>query len=84
MEEERVVRLAKPIKSGLLHLLFSRFLIIALLLVLELALIISVYVFFTDKLPILLHLQWLFTIAVVIYLFNCNMDSSAKLTWMFI
>ena len=33
-KEENVVRLAKPVKKGLLHLVFSRFLIIGLLLVL--------------------------------------------------
>ncbi len=33
-QEENVVRLAKPVKKGLLRLIFSRFFVIALLLVL--------------------------------------------------
>ena len=34
MEEEKIVSLAKPVRKGILRLLFSRFFIIALLLVL--------------------------------------------------
>ena len=82
--EERVVRLSKPVKKGLLRLVFSRFCIIALLLVLQIAILIVAYGFFTDKLPVLLSLTRLFAFAMVIYLFNCGMDSSAKLTWMLI
>ena len=82
--EERVVRLAKPVKKGLLHLVFSRFFVIAVLLVLQIVLVVVGYGYLTDKLPILLSLLWLFTVVMIVYLFNCDMDSSAKLTWMFI
>ena len=82
--EENVVRLAKPIRKGLLRLIFSRFFVIILLLVLQIAILISAYGYFTDKIPVLVNIQWVFTLAMVIYLFNCDMDNSAKLTWMFI
>ena len=82
--EERVVRLAKPLKKGPLRLLFSRFCVIALLLVLQIAILVSAYGYFTDKLPILVNLLRLFSFVMVIYLFNCDMDSLSKLTWMFI
>ena len=82
--EENVVRLAKPVRKGLLRLVFSRFFVIALLLVLQVLILFAAYGYFTDKLPILINLLRLFTLAMVIYLFNCKMDSSAKLTWMFI
>ncbi|MBO5497654.1 MAG: cardiolipin synthase, partial [Oscillospiraceae bacterium] len=82
--EERVVRLAKPLKKGLLHLVFSRFCVIVLLLVFQVAILIAAYGYFKDKLPILINLLWLFSLVMVVYLFNCPMDSSAKLTWMFI
>ena len=82
--EERVVRLAKPVRKGPLRLIFSRFFIIALLLLLQVAIVIGAYVFFTDKLPVLVNLQWVFSLCMVVYLFNCSMDSSAKLTWMFL
>ena len=85
MEKQNdVVRLAKPVRKGLLRLVFSRFLIIGVLLVLQVALIVMAYLQFTEKLPILLHLQSIFGIVMIIYLFNSSMDSSAKLTWMFI
>ena len=82
--EESIVRLAKPIRRGLLRLVFSRFFVIAVLAVLQILILIGAYAYFTDKLPILINLMRLFSLVMVIYLFNCQMDSSAKLTWMFI
>ena len=82
--EEKVVRLAKPVKKGLLRLVFSRFGVIALLIVLQIALLIVIYTRFTKAIPVLVIFQTLFTLGMVIYLFNCNMDSSAKLTWLLI
>ena len=82
--EEGIVRLAKPVRKGLLHLVFSRFFLILLLLLLQLLLLVGVYVYCTEKLPLLIKLQSVFTFAMVVYLFNSGMDSSVKLTWMFI
>ena len=82
--EERVVRLAKPLKKGIMRILFSRFFVIAILLVAQVALMFAAYFWFADQLPVLLHIQWVFAFVMIIYLFNCNMDSSAKLTWMLI
>ncbi len=82
--EERIVSLAKPVKKGLLRLLFSRFFVFGILLVLQIALLVMVYLQFREKLPVLLNLQWVFSFVMIIFLFNSNMDSSAKLTWMLI
>ena len=82
--EANVVRLAKPVKKGLFHLIFSRFFIIALLLLLQVALIVSLFVFFADKIPLMIYIMAIISIVMVFYLFNCNMDSSAKLTWMLV
>ena len=79
-----VVRLAKPRKKGLLRLVFSRFFIIALLLLLQVALAVVVNRWLTEQIPVFVLLEALFTLAMVIYLFNNTMDSAAKLTWMFI
>ena len=79
-----VYRLAKPRKKGLLPLLFSRFFVIVLLLVVQILLIISFYSWLKELLPYFSGITVAFTIVGVIYLFNCDMDSSAKLTWMFI
>ena len=81
---DEVVRLAKPRKKGLLHLIFSRFFLIVGLLVLQILLVISFYGWLRKLLPFFSALLILFTIVGVIYLFNSDMDSSAKLTWMFI
>ena len=82
--EENVVRLAKPVKKGILKLVFSRFIIIALLLVVQVGILVMAYLWFADKIQILLYLQWIFAFVMIIYLFNSGMDSSAKLTWMLI
>ena len=82
--EENVVQLAKPIKKGIWHLVFSRFCIIALLLVLQVAIIVVSYLFFAEKLPAVLIISRIFSVVMILYLFNCKMDSSAKLTWMLI
>lgn len=84
MEEERVSRLAKPVKKGLLRLLFSRFFLIAVLFVMQVAILVIAYMKFTEKLPALINIQWMFSFGMIIYLFNSGMDSSAKLTWMLI
>lgn len=79
---EGVVRLAKPLKKGILRLIFSRFLLIGILLVVQIGILVLAYVYFTEKLPVLLHIQWILCFAMIIYLFNISMDTSAKLTWM--
>ncbi|MBR3125172.1 MAG: PLDc N-terminal domain-containing protein, partial [Mogibacterium sp.] len=84
MEEEKIVSLAKPVRKGILRLIFSRFFVIALLLVLQIAILVMAYLKFTKELPMLLNIQWVFTLVMIIYLFNNSMDSSAKLTWMLI
>ena len=81
---ENVVMLAKPLRKGITRLLFSRFFIIAVLLVLQIGILVSTYVWFTEKVHIVLHLLWILTFVMIVYLFNSNMDSSAKLTWMLI
>jgi len=82
--EEKVVRLAKPVKKGIVRLLFSRFFLIALFLVLQIGIMITAYLWFSEKLPHLLYVQAIFVFGMVLYLFNCGMDSSAKLTWVLV
>ena len=84
MDETEIYRLAEPKKKGLLHLLFSRFAVFALLIVLQVLVYISFYGWLKTWMPFYSVFMVLFTVIVIIYLFNCGMDSSAKLTWMFI
>ena len=83
MENEgKVVRLEKPVRKGLFRLIFSRFFVIVLLLAVQALFLISLYRWFIDNFKLLTGLQFVFTLAMVFYLFNCGMDSTAKLTWM--
>ena len=84
INNEKITRLAKPVRKGLLGFVFSRFFLIVLLFIIEIAVLVGLYVFFTDKLPIMLTVQWIFVFIMILYLFNNDMDSSAKLTWMLI
>ena len=83
-KSENVVRLAKPVRKGITRLLFSRFFIIALLMVLQVGVVVSAYVWFAEKIHIVLYFLWVLTFVMIVYLFNSNMDSSAKLTWMLV
>ena len=82
--ENEVLTLAKPRKSGLIHLIFSRFFVIVILLAVQIAMVITIYVKLYQYLPHFSLLLLLFLIGGVIYLFNCGMDNSARLTWMLI
>jgi len=83
MDNETIFRLAKPKRKGLLPLLFSRFLFIVLLLLLQVALYVGVYWWLKEYVTYLSVVMGVFTLLMVIYLFNCEMDATVKLTWMF-
>ncbi|MCH5345265.1 MAG: cardiolipin synthase [Acetatifactor sp.] len=83
MTDEKIFRLAKPRRKGLLSILFSRFLIIALLLIFQVLLMISFYGWLVHYIPFYSGFLAIFTLLMIVYLFNSEMDSSAKLTWMF-
>lgn len=83
-KEEKIASLAKPVKKGILRLIFSRFFLIALFLVLQVGIAVAAFLWFEKELPAILYVQAGFVFAMVVYLFNCSMDSSAKLTWIFI
>ena len=84
MDDQNVLTLAGEKRKGLVRLLFSRFFLVLILLVLQVLLVVSFYVWLSDLLPFFRVAMTVFTIISVIYLFNSGMDSSAKLTWLFI
>ena len=84
MRERKIRRLAKPVRKGLLHLVFSRFLIIILLIALQIGIFAALYGWLANLIHYMTAFQLIFTAFMVIYLFNNGMDSSAKLTWMFL
>ena len=79
-----IYRLAAPKKKGLMHLLFSRLAVIALLILLQVLLYVFFYFWLSSWLPFFSVLMVIFTVVMIIYLFNCSMDSSAKLSWMLV
>ena len=83
-ESGRVMRLVEPKRKGIIDLIFSRLLVIVLLIVLQILLLIGNYRWFSEYIPYFAVLQSLFTLVMFFYLYNCGMDASAKLTWMLV
>ncbi|MGX8774940.1 MAG: cardiolipin synthase [Bacillota bacterium] len=83
-EATEIFRLAKPKSKGILSLIFSRFFLIVLLIMLELAIMIVPVVLLRDYLHHFYLGLLVFVLVMLIYLFNSRMDSTAKLTWMLI
>ena len=79
-----VFRLAKPRRKGLLAFIFSRFLIIGVLLGLQIALIVYFCVKMQEYMPNYLALHVIIALATIIYLFSNSMDPTSKMTWMLI
>ena len=85
MEQENVVKLLNKKKKSLLQkVFFSRLTLIVLLIVLQLLLSAGIFVWFRQYLTHYELLRGIFTFAMVLYLFNSPMDSSAKLTWLMV
>ncbi|MBE5999065.1 MAG: hypothetical protein E7237_05565, partial [Sarcina sp.] len=68
--DEKVTRLAGPVKKGLGHLLFSRLFLIVALLLLQVAVFACLYLWAASKHPALLSLHMIFSIVMIVYLFN--------------
>ena len=79
-----VIKLLRKKKKGLLRIVFSRFGITALLVLVQALLVIAMLVFFNEEMQWAAVLEFLFTLVIVFHLFRTDMDASAKLTWMFL
>ena len=75
---EHILRLTKPVKARFLRILFSRFLLFALLIILQFTLLGILLYILDEYFPWLAATLVLTAGAVVVYLFNTDMDSSAK------
>ena len=82
MRKKPEIRLSEQRKKGLLRLVFSRLLVIVLLLLAQVLLYFTFFDWMDQYLPHFAALQTLFIFAMVLYLFNSGMDASAKLTWL--
>ena len=80
MSDETFMRLAAPRKKGILALVFSRFLIVGILLVLQVLLYVLVFTWLNDYFTHFYILTTLFTMIVVLYLFSSDMDAVTAMT----
>ncbi|MCR5370476.1 MAG: cardiolipin synthase [Clostridium sp.] len=80
--EQPQTRLLDKPRKGILRLIFSRVPLFLILMVLQVAIFVGVFGLFKEYFPHYAAVQTVFTFIVTIYLFNCPMDSTGKLTWM--
>lgn len=82
--DDGILRLIPKRSKGFFRLVFSRFFIIGLLIIFQLAILLMMYIYFAGILPFASLFFSLFTAVMIFSLFNSDMDSTAKLTWMMI
>lgn len=79
---ERVVRLASRWKSGFFSLLFSRFGVVVIILIMQILMMMTVWSFLKDLVAdYLVIIRTTFEILVIIALINRPMESAAKMSW---
>ena len=81
-DSENLIRLLPKTRSRLLRLVFSRLAVILILIISQIAIIAAIYGLFEEFIPRFKVIQTFFTLSMILYLFNSDMDSSAKLTWL--
>lgn len=82
MEEKDIIRLMPRKKAGVLRIVFSRTGLISLLVLLQVGLIFATFRWFDEYFTWITVVKTVFIVAMVFYLFNIQMDFSAKLTWL--
>ena len=80
--EGRVLRLTKPRLKGILRIIFSRITFIAFMIILQVVILVMLYLIFEEYVANINAIMVVFSVLMVIYLYNSNMDSTSKLTWM--
>ncbi|MDO5703068.1 MAG: cardiolipin synthase [Lachnospiraceae bacterium] len=82
-KDQTYLRLAEPRKKGLMSLLFSRFFLIVILLLIQIMIYVSILSWLQKYTTHFMVIQFVFVLVMVAFLFNSSIDNSAKLTWMF-
>ena len=82
--DNEVLNLGGKKKGGVLRILFSRIGIIVLLLLVQVLIFLAAYRWFQGYFERFWIAQAVFSVAMILYLFNCDMDSTAKMTWLFL
>ena len=81
---ENIIRLLPRRKKGLLKIVFSRFFVIFLLILIQFALTLEFTTWLYTQFRIIYAVYRIFAFFMIFYLFRCEMDSTAKLTWLLI
>ena len=76
-EQENVLRLVKKSRKGVLRVVFSRFGLMALLLILELVLLWMMWRWFNNDFEWFAAVQGVFTVLMFFHLFNSDVDVPA-------
>ena len=79
-----IMKLIPKRKKGILRLLFSRFGIMVVLLLVQLLFVLAAIQYFEEYSMLFSVFRGLLTVSLVFFLFNCGMDYSAKLTWLIV
>lgn len=84
MQDNEIIKLKPRKPKGILRLVFSRFFIVFILLTVQIGLFVMLYKQLMALVPYFTAFQLVFEVGMIFYLFNCSMDSSAKLTWLIV
>ena len=78
------LRLLKKGQKGLVHAIFSRFGVLLCLLLLQVFILFALYFRFQQFLVQYTSVTTIFSIVMVLYLINTDMNATAKMTWLVI
>ncbi len=76
--------LLKKGKKGLVSMVFSRLGLILVLFLIQTFFLLCAFWWFSEFLPYIMGSTVVFTIIMIIYLFNCDFESEVKLTWLMV
>ena len=76
------IRLLKKGQNGILHAIFSRMGLFVVLLAAQALFLVSTYLWFREFRPHIISGLAVFTVIMVLYLLNCRLDPTAKITWL--
>ena len=83
-EQNMGLSLLKKGQKGIMHAIFSRMGLILLLLAFHIFLLFSAFRWFGNFLPHIYGGTVLFNVVMVLYLLNCRIDPTAKITWLIV
>ncbi len=82
MNDNPGLRLLKKSRQGLLRTIFSRVGLMSIMVLAQFFVLFSAFYWFQDVLPHYVAVMSVFTLLMLLYLFNSPMDATAKITWL--